>query len=154
MTNSEPVCIESVPVKAQTAVLGGLVWLCQHSELHRNYPVGMLLNRVAGSLELNQYRYYENENGVPIGFCNWALLSDIDLADALAGNMVFEPCHWRSGGNLFFPEFLAPFGHCRMIVRDIRQNIVPPSVRGWSLRGQVNEDGTQQAQKKHRFVNA
>lgn len=153
MDVSNTVSTQIVPIKEQTAVLGGLVWLCQHSELHSSYPVGMLLNRVAGSLEINQFRYYEDGSGVPIGFCNWALLSDADLSEALAGNMEFQPKHWRSGTNLFFPEFLAPFGHCRMIVRDIRKNIVPPNARGWSLRGQLAGQGQQSAQKTHRFIN-
>lgn len=142
-----------VPIKEQTAVLGGLLWLCQHSQLHCNYSVGMLLTRVSVAIELNQYRYYEDKRGVPVGFCNWAWLSDADLTTALSGNVDLERPQWRGGENLFFPEFLAPFGHCRAIVRDIRQNVVPPNIRGWSLRGQFNPNNEPASQKVHRFVN-
>ena len=46
-----------VPITDQTSVLGGLLWLCQHSQLHCNYPVGMLLDRVIGWFVLF-FKYY------------------------------------------------------------------------------------------------
>lgn len=142
-----------VPMGEQTAVLGGLLWLCQHSPLHRHYPVGMLVDRVAGSVELNQYRYYVAESGHPVGFCNWALLCEADLARALAGDLEFGRAHWRSGDHFFFPELIAPFGHCRRIIRDIRTNIVPSNVRCWSVRGQIHDGASPPRFRTQRYRN-
>lgn len=142
-----------LPVREQTAILGGVLWLCQHSDLHLNIPVGLLVNRVAASIELNQFRYFEDDNGVPVGFCNWAYLSDELLQEALAGEFLFKTDHWRSGENLFFPEMLAPFGHLRKIVRDIRENIVPRNQRGWSVRGQILTGDEDKPVRVHRFRN-
>ncbi len=145
-----PVCIS---VKDQTAVLGGVLWLCQYSTLHLNFPVGMLVNRVAASIELNQFRYFENGDGVPVGFCNWAYLSDELLQRALDGHSSFETRDWRSGKNFFIPEMLAPFGHLRKIVRDLRENIVPRNQRVWSVRGQILRDEEQQPLRVQNFLN-
>lgn len=138
--------------REQAGILGGVLWLCRFSSLHMNYPVGLLLERVAPSIELNQYRYYEDDDGTPIGFCNWALLSDELLAEALKGEDNLKPADWRSGSNLFFPEFIAPFGHCMRLVRDLRRNILPPNQRIWSMRGMFDEDGAG-VPRIHRFCN-
>ncbi|PWW03692.1 cytolysin-activating lysine-acyltransferase [Hoeflea marina] len=121
----------------QTAVLGGVLWLCRKSTLHQYYPVGMLLQRIVPAIEIGQFRYYETTQGVPIGFCNWAYLSDPLLDAALHHNLVFEQSHWRSGPHIFVPELLAPFGHCRHVVRDLRTNVAPPRQTIWSVRGAV-----------------
>lgn len=132
-------------------MLGAIVMLCTHSRLHKQYTVGMIASRIAPSLALGQFRYYEDAEGRPVAFCNWALLTDALLARALAGDFSPSLEDWRSGGNLYFPEFIAPFGHCRMIVRDLRTAVVPAGARGWSTRGATDADAA--SIRVHRFVN-
>lgn len=117
-------------------LLGGIVCLCSFSDLHVHYSLGYLLQRITPAIELNQYRYYE-DNGHPIGFCCWARLTNERLQNAKNGELNFPIEDWHGGQNFFFVEFIAPFGHCRTIVRDLRDNIVPKSYRGWSTRGKV-----------------
>ncbi|MCP4184951.1 MAG: toxin-activating lysine-acyltransferase [Hyphomicrobiales bacterium] len=121
-------------------VMGGLIWLCQSSPLHQEYPVGALLQRVGPSFELNQYRYYWDAHRGPIGFCNWAYLSDASLGDILATGRDPEVSEWRSGENIYFVEFIAPFGHCREVVRDLREEVFPKGTRIFGSRGQVYSD--------------
>lgn len=139
--------------KEQTAVLGGVLWLCQFSELHANYPAGLLLERVLPSIELDQFRYYEDDRGAPVAFCNWALLSEEILARALRGEDRFRREDWRSGPCRFFPELIAPFGHCRRVIRDLRRNIVAPNERTWSTRGLVTGEGDKGRPRVQRFCN-
>ncbi len=140
-------------IKDQTAILGGVTWLCQHSPLHQRYPVGMFLDRIVASIEINQFRYFENDHGTPIAFCNWAHLSKDLLDQALEGDLAFQRQDWKSGSYFFIPEMIAPFGHCRQVVRDLRQNIVPKDQKVWAIRGQIQTQNGSKAPRIQRFKN-
>ncbi len=140
-------------VNRTLATLGGVLWLCRHSPLHQRYPVALLLERITYSIDINQYRYFQNSKGVPVGFCNWALLSDDLLEEALTGNHRFETSHWKSGNNIFITEMIAPFGHCRKIARDLRQNIFSKDSRATCVRGHIGHPGEEAPIRIQRFCN-
>ena len=125
---------------ASLKIMGGVVWLAQSSPLHRNYSVEMLLKRVGPSFQINQFRYYEDKERGPVAFCNWAFLSDDALKDILATGRDPEADEWISGENLYFVEMVAPFGHCRRVVRDLREAVFPKGQRAFGTRGQIFDD--------------
>ncbi|CNH22729.1 cytolysin-activating lysine-acyltransferase rtxC [Yersinia frederiksenii] len=104
-------------------IIGGVMLLTRHSPLHLLYSVSEWQQRIVTSLLLNQFRYYETKNGKPIAFCNWALLSNDNLAALISGERDININDWQSGDNLFFPEMIAPYGHARLIATDLRRNI-------------------------------
>lgn len=152
MASDNQVQLDSI--RKQQAILGGIVWLSKRSDLYLNYPIGHLLQRVVPSIELDQYRYYSDDNDVPMGFVNWALLDEQSLQTACSGDLVFEDYHWQSGENIFITELIAPFGHCRQIVRDLRQNVVPSGARVWAMKGQQSLDSSKNPLKTYRFLNS
>jgi cytolysin-activating lysine-acyltransferase len=104
----------------ETRVMSGALFLRQHSCLHSTYPADMFDRRIGPSLPLGQFRYYTDGDGVPAAFCSWVWLSAAVLAEVLAACRDLEADEFRCGDLPFFYEFLAPFGHCRAVVRDLR----------------------------------
>lgn len=104
-------------------IIGGVMLLSQHSPLHRRYLVAEWRQRIIPALELNQFCYYEDDDGNPIAFCNWAFLSESTRNELLSGIREISLSDWRSGQHIFIPEMIAPFGHGRAIVNDLRRRV-------------------------------
>jgi cytolysin-activating lysine-acyltransferase len=104
-----------------------------NSSLHQKYPISAIAERFVPSLIHNQFRYYEI-NGSPIGFVNWAWLTDEIEEKYKTAKYVLNLDEWRGGKNLWFPEFIAPFGHTRFIVKDLRTNIFPKGTPAKAFR--------------------
>ena len=113
--------------------LGSILHLMMHSPLHRAYQIKDLEERFIPSLLHNQFRYYEI-NGTPIGFVNWAWLTDELETEYSTGQHELILDEWVGGTHLWFPEFIAPFGHARAIVRDLRNNIFEKGTPATALR--------------------
>ncbi len=114
-------------------LLGAITWLMLRSPLHRSYTVAELEERILPSLMLNQFRYYE-VGGQPVGFLNWAWLTEDIETHYQTGDYELSPQEWQGGDSLWYPEFIAPFGHARYIVKDIRQNVFRKGTPAKALR--------------------
>lgn len=101
-------------------VESGVLYLADRSPLHATYWPGQLHRRVAPSLPLGQYLYETDADGLPRAFVNWAWLSPALLSEIERTGRDLEPDEFRCGERPFFYEFLAPFGHCRSLVRRLR----------------------------------
>lgn len=125
--------------------LGAVLQLASAGGVQTRYPVTRFQHRFAASLINRQYQLYWNDR-TPVGFVNWAFLSDDDLALAHAGE--WEPTglnSWNTGDNLFYPELLAPYGGARHIVKHLRDNrrklFGAHYGAGTSLRVRLDENG-------------
>jgi cytolysin-activating lysine-acyltransferase len=122
-------------------IMSGVQFLCGYSRLHARYPPAKLDIRIAPSLMLGQFHYYIDGRGVPLAFCNWAWLNAQVLGEALATGRDLTTDEFRCGDQPFFYELLAPFGHCRAVVRDLRGL---PLFKGRcipAIRGEIRTDG-------------
>jgi cytolysin-activating lysine-acyltransferase len=102
------------------SINSGLWFLSRYSGLHVKYSVEVLHRRTEPSLKLGQFHYYTDSVGVPVAFCNWAWLNASVLDDVLATGRDLKGDEFRCGDLPFFYELLAPFGHCRAVVRELR----------------------------------
>ena len=69
-----------------------------------------------------------NKNGLPVGFICWAFLSDeIDTLYG-EGKHKLKPTDWNSGKNFWIIELIAPFGHGKLIISELRYKIFPSRV--------------------------
>ncbi|MDJ0581028.1 toxin-activating lysine-acyltransferase [Crocosphaera sp.] len=134
--------IQSFVAQEQLQMIGSITYLMMSSSLHRKYEIIDISERFIPSLIHNQFRYCEIE-GQPLGFVNWAWLSDEVEEKFQTGNYVLKLDEWQSGNNLWFPEFIAPFGHARLIIKDLRTNVLPKGTPGKSLR--IRPDGSLKA---------
>ncbi|MFA0125256.1 RTX toxin-activating lysine-acyltransferase RtxC, partial [Vibrio sp. 10N.261.48.A2] len=85
-------------------IIGGVMLLSQHSPLHRRYVVAEWQQRIMPAFELNQFCYYEDEQGRPIAFCNWAFLSEQSRDELLSGVREISLSDWQSGQHIYIPE--------------------------------------------------
>jgi cytolysin-activating lysine-acyltransferase len=134
-------------------LLGEITYLFLNSARHQQYAVHQLAALAIAPIKLDQFRLYRSRKG-PVGYVAWAWLSDAVAADYATGSRLLRPQELRSGPNLWFIEFLAPFGHAPRIACDLRDKIFPdktarsmrhygdgrpPQVRHW--RGAGVADG-------------
>lgn len=144
----------------QRAALADVLWLCSHSSLHKRYPVQIFHDRFLPSLKRQQYILCHDQDGSPVGFCNWIYLPQERLNEVAEAKCDIELKDWFASkqfenlpdgqGKLFFPEFLAPFGHCRPMVRYLREQVFRPGTTGVSIRGVIGRY-TQQADPEVKF---
>ena len=120
-------------------VTSGLFYLCGHSSLHTLYPADTLNRRIGPSLPLGQFQYYTDPLGVPVAFCNWAWLNASVLDEVLATGRDLRADEFQCGDLPFFYEFLAPFGHCQAVVRDLRSLSIFKGRRIPSIRAKVGD---------------
>lgn len=131
-------------------IASGVFYLCQYSELHTTYSAEMMERRIGPSLRLGQFRYYTDGDGTPLAFCNWAWMSEPMLQDLLATGRDLAPDEFRCGEQPFLYEFLAPFGDCRAVARDLRRL---PFFRGRRVPSiRVKVDGNSNCTAQVRYV--
>lgn len=119
-------------------LMGAIMHLALHSRLHRHYSLQDLGERILASLHANQFRFY-TLNGSPVGFVNWAWLDEATAQRLAGGNYNLTAQEWCCGPAAWIPELLAPFGHARPIVRDLRDNVFRKGTRVRAVR--VGRDG-------------
>jgi len=137
----ERVIVETPPPeRAKLRVMSGVEFLCGHSRLHAAYSPTMLERRIAPSLALGQFRYYTDPRGLPLAFCGWAWLNEQVLAETLADGRDLKADEFHCCDLPMFYEMLAPFGHCRAVVRDLRGMPVFKGRRIPAIRGEIRGD--------------
>ncbi|MEL6353883.1 MAG: toxin-activating lysine-acyltransferase [Cyanobacteria bacterium J06627_28] len=136
---SSPIAIpDSLPgsditMQNRIHLLGSLLHLAMHSPLHRQYTLNELEEQFVASLLHDQFRYYEVA-GSPVGFVNWAWLTDELSRKYSTGQYTLALDEWQGGSQLWFPEFIAPFGHARAMVRDLRSHVFAKGTPAKALR--------------------
>jgi len=135
---SEPIALPFVD--AELRIVSGVFFLSQYSSLHGRYPAETLTRRVAPTLPLGQFLYFTDPDGVPVAFCNWAFLNASVLKDVLTTGRDLRADEFACGDLPFFYEFLAPFGHCREVVRALRNLPCFKGRRIPAIRGEVYDD--------------
>ncbi len=129
----------SEQLQRRLQLLGSITWLMLQSPQHRFYPLAELEARIIPSLMLNQFRYYEID-GQPIGFVNWAYLSEEVESQYQEGDFQLSAEDWRSGERLWAIDFVDPFEQAQNMVDDLQRNIFPEGTTAKTI--QVKHDGT------------
>lgn len=106
----------------QLELIGGITYLAQCSPVHLRYTVGLLVHRIGRSIESGQFIYWVSEERGPVAFCAWTYLSDPVLQDVFDTGREILKEEMNQGKNLFFTEMIAPFGHLKRFIRDLRDN--------------------------------
>ena len=103
-------------------LMGEILSLMIASDFHQPYVIGDFATAILVPIHLNQFKLYK-KNDVPIGFVSWAFLSDDISHQYGQGKYHLEFSDWRSGDHLWFVDFIAPYGHVRSIIRDLKSNV-------------------------------
>lgn len=132
---------EAHSVQTNMSMLGEIVWLMAHSELHRGWPIASIFQWVVPALMHKQCRLYRRE-GRPVAYVAWAYLSQ-DVEEAYALNpKSLQPKDWRSGERFWVIDWIAPFGDSATVMKDLREGIFKDEV-GRALRVKPGSDEMQ-----------
>lgn len=113
--------------------LGTMLWLMVNSDYHRQWPLWSIKEDILPPLVLGQYRVYQNENGNPVGFVTWAWLDKVGKDTILNQSGALSLESWKAGESLMINDFVAPWGHARMIINDLRSGIFACN-KGFAVR--------------------
>ena len=119
--------------KTRYRLLGEVTSLLMSSDLHKQYKFSDLVYFFLTPIHLNQFRIYKNTQGKPVGLVTWAFLSDEIEKKYMSMKYNLAAKDWNSGKNLWFIDFLAPYGDMKMVAKDLRNNIFP-NHRGKSVK--------------------
>lgn len=114
-------------------LMGEILYLMSASSVHKYFRVVDITNNILPAIELNQYRIYRNSSR-PVGFVSWAYFSDELEKKYTNYPTILKLEEWKSGNNLFLIDFIAPFGHAKKIIRDLKDNIFPDRTSAKGLR--------------------
>lgn len=106
-------------------LIGEITALLMASPLHRGYQVRDIADIILPAINLNQFRIYRDSKKQPIAFITWGKLSTAVEQRYLGGDAVLSEQDLASGEHLYFMDFIAPYGHAKRVVRDLRTNVFP-----------------------------
>lgn len=132
---------EAHSVQTNMSMLGEVVWLMAHSELHRGWPIASIFQWVVPALMHKQCRLYRRE-GRPVAYVAWAYLSQ-EVEEAYVLNpKSLQPKDWKSGDRGWLIDWIAPFGDSATVMKDLREGIFSNEV-GRALRVKPGSDEMQ-----------
>ncbi|MCI4649477.1 toxin-activating lysine-acyltransferase [Phaeodactylibacter sp.] len=117
--------LNKLPPEKLNLLIGEVTSLLMLSKVHRKMQIRDISDIVLPPVHLNQFRIYRNSKEEPIGLVTWGWFSDEIEKKYLSGDVVLTFGEWNSGKNLFFTDFIAPFGHAKKIFKDLTHNIFP-----------------------------
>lgn len=119
-------------------ILGEVMQLFLASEKHSDATLKELRSSVLPPVSLNQFRIYRDSQGIAVGWVCWAYFSEQNAKDYMAGDFDFNLEAWNSGEQLWFVDYIAPFGHALKMAEDLKHNVFPDKV---AFAPQLDEKG-------------
>lgn len=119
--------------------LGMMMWLMKHADYHGQWPLWSVDKDVVPALLHGQSKIYFDENRNPVGFATWAWLNEDAKKILINDEGDLQLSQWKGGNHLMFADFVAPWGHTKNILNDLRGNVFPRN-RAFSLGR--NKDGS------------
>lgn len=109
------------PLGEQIMLMGEIAYLLSHSPAHLGYTIADLMKFFLVPIRLNQFRIYRTRDR-PVGLAVWAYLSEDVAARYARGDYELRAEDWRAGREIWFVEFIAPFGHARRLIDEMREH--------------------------------
>ena len=133
MITKENGILTKIPPEKRHTLMGEILSLMIVSEFHQPYLINDFGTAILVPIHLNQFRVYK-KNQIPIGFVSWAFFSESIAQKYKQGNYHLTYDDWTSGDQLWFIDFIAPYGDIRSMIKDLKNNIFPDKNIANSLR--------------------
>jgi len=130
--------LPKIPKQERYNLIGQIATLMLASSVHKKYLIDDIGAMFLPAIHLDQFRIYRNKEGDPIGLVTWAFLSKKNEELFQKGEKNLTLKDWNSGKEGWIIDFIAPFGHAKEIIKDLRKNIFPDR-QGKAIR--VEKDG-------------
>jgi len=113
--------------------LGIAILLMEQSPYHKQWPLYDAELELVPPLHLNQCKFYFDPQQNPVAFVTWSSITEATKNKLVnqGGQMQWDD--WNNGDLLLFNDFVAPFGHTREILKDLRNQDWPNEI-AFSLR--------------------
>lgn len=122
------------------ASVGYILELLAQSPYHGRKPMGDYFRvEVLPALRCGQSQFFFFEDGRPSAVITWAWLSEAVESDVLSTGRALSHDEWRSGMQLFFNDWITPYGNIREVVHTMT-HVKFPDETATSLRR--NPDGS------------
>tara|TARA_A100001015_G_C14928880_1_gene687631 strand:+ start:355 stop:885 length:531 start_codon:yes stop_codon:yes gene_type:complete len=127
-----PDILKKLTPSQRHSLFGEVMSLLISSDLHCKYHISDFGMVFIPALNWNQFRIYKIKKE-PIALITWAFMSKEVEKKYLSGDYSLRPKDWHSGDRAWVIDFLAPFGHAKEVMKDLKYKIFPNDV-GRSVR--------------------
>jgi cytolysin-activating lysine-acyltransferase len=119
----------------EAEALGSAVWLWMHSAGHRDAPLKVLPAVLLPAIKTGQF-VLATDAGKPVFYLSWASFSEEAEARYLT-NLPEQMPHadWASGDRVWLLDWVAPFGHTRILRHIVAQLFSDCCMRSLCHRG-------------------
>ncbi len=128
--NIQSASLSVQPTRSNSDVLGEILWLYAHSQIHRRLKLYEVEQYVMPAIKHGRYRIYKR-NGLPIGYVGIARFSKEVEEAWLHHKYVLQPDDWISGDRLWVLQSVVPFGDYSDVRKKMR---LEPELRGQSVK--------------------
>ena len=107
----------------EAEVFGSAVWLWMHSQKHREIPLHVLSTLLLPAIKRQQF-IIVSEHGKPVFYLSWANLSaEAECRYIKNPSYAMREEDWNSGDRMWVLDWVAPFGHTKVISRLLVQHL-------------------------------
>lgn len=93
------------------------------SPYHRRYSEADILRTIYPAIREGKCLYHEDDNGKLTGFMTWAFLHPHQIDGYLNKTRKIKAIDFmRNEGDLWFLDFIAPYGNVRQIIRSFQED--------------------------------
>lgn len=108
-------------------LLGPVAWLMMQQTATRHALLSELEWRVLPPLVLDQAKLYMRDEA-PVAYVSWAFLSQEAATRYAGAPHHLSPADWKSGGEVWVIDVVAPFGGVKEVIEELRTKIFPGKV--------------------------
>lgn len=122
---------------------GNLCEFLATSNTYDDWTMARLKRQFIKPMNLKQAMAFERDGRV-VGFTTWAFVGDDILLQLLRGERAVAPNEWKSGENVFFADFIAPYGDTPWMALKLRAKFADDlgkGVRGHYYRRERGKAG-------------
>lgn len=110
----------TIPELAYHEALGIMLWLCNHADYRKTWPLWAVDNDLVPLLIHRQFRLYFDEHRNPVGCATWAWLSEKMKNEMIAGGTLeFEALIQRHGYEASVVMSSSAWGPCSTAVNEL-----------------------------------
>lgn len=101
-------------------VFHSLCGLLAETGLYGHWQFQKVVQVFKTPIDLGQYIAFRRGDRL-VGFVTFALVSDEALEELTTGKRVIQPEDWGSGYNIFFVDFIAPYGEVHELMKYVKR---------------------------------
>lgn len=105
--------------------LGMCMWLLSQSEYHKKWNLMTFDTEITAAVLHGQCKIYFDGEGNPVGLATWAWIDEERKQRLLRNEAPLSYDEWSCGDQLIFNDYIAPWGHAKSILKDLRTQVFP-----------------------------